>query len=554
MPDTKEVLTVKEALKSEYLESAGAVVAAGKGGLDKTVKWAHILEITQCKDYVNGHELILTTGAGWKSKNDPLVFVRQLIAKNVTALCIQLGEKFNDFKSADDIPTEILEEAGSNDFPLILIPENYECRYVDLMHSLHTMIINKDYKVYLEQEKFLNNLQQILTNPHDTTDILHYIHSSLDVSTAYIPVKGKAQFIPKINKTKQRQIKEYLHNTEEKSLISMQKGNLIIAFTQVKACNQNLGYLVIFSEKHILSSFTFLVLEKCSIALAQDFLGTLYVEEKERQNKAQWVSKWAAGLLSTQEIEQNIQAVEPFLNPSGVIACLISHNCPYKNQKSMVESTLKLTGVARSIFDKHGFTLFWHEDYQSFAYILIDSQKKNSWEYRMNKALEEIYDLFSPGSPYNLNQNRLFYIGKRYDNLNQLKESLETAKEVLYFNEKASHVNTYFYDYLHIYKIIIMLEKSGMLENFIKEYLGPIVNKITQESNQDLVSTLAALRDCQYNKKEAAEKLYITRQSIYQRINILEELLGSDFMTSPEKRSCLEISLYGLEYLNSSAK
>ncbi len=554
MPDTKEVLTVKEALKSEYLESAGAVVAAGKGGLGKTVKWAHILEITQCKDYVNGHELILTTGAGWKNKNDPLIFIRQLIAKNVTALCIQLGEKFNDFNSVDVIPSEILDEAESNDFPLILIPENYECRYVDLMHSLHTMIINKDYKVYLEQEKFLNSLQQILTNPHDTTDILHYIHNSLDVSTAYIPVKGKAQFIPKISKTKQRQIKEYLHNTEEKSLISMQKGNLIIAFTQVKACNQSLGYLVIFSEKHILSSFTFLVLEKCSIALAQDFLGNLYVEEKERQNKAQWVTKWASGMLSTQEIEQNIQAVEPFLNPSGVIACLISHNCPYKNQKGMVESTLKLTGVARSIFDKYGFALFWHEDYQSIAYILIDSQQNNSWKYRMNKALEEIYELFSQGGPHNLSQNRLFYIGKRYDSLNQLKQSLETAKEVLYVNEKSSNLNIYFYDYLHIYKIIIMLEKSGMLESFIKDYLGPVINENSQNPDHTLLDTLAALRDCQYNKKEAAEKLFVTRQSIYQRIAALENLLGSDFMISPEKRSCLEISLYGLEYLNSSAK
>lgn len=552
MLEAKEAFTVEEALNSPYLESA--VIIAGKEGLTKTIKWAHILEITQCKDYVNGQELILTTGAGWKNKKDPLYFIKQLIEKNVTALCIQLGEKFNDFNSIEDISSEIVEEANANNFPLILIPENYDCRYVDLMHSLHTMIINKDYKVYLEQEKFLNNLQQILTNPHDTTDILHFISSSLNVNTAYIPIKGKAQFIPSISKAKQKQIKEYLHNTEEKSVISMQRGNLIIAFTHVKACNQHLGYLVIFSEKHILSSLTFLVLEKCSIALAQDFLGTLYIEEKERHNKVQWVSKWAAGMLSAQEIEQNIQAAEPFLSPSGVIACLISHNCPYKNQKTMKESTLKLTGVARSIFDKYGFALFWHEDYQSTAYILVDSQQKKSWKYRMNKALEEIYELFSHGSPYNLNQNRLFYIGKRYDNLNQLKQSLETAKEVLYINEKSNIVSIYFYDYLHIYKIIIMLEKNGILESFIKDYLGPIVNEANQKTDQVLLSTLAALRDCQYNKKEAAEKLFITRQSIYQRITTLENLLGSDFMTSPEKRSCLEISLYGLEYLNSSVK
>ncbi|MGM0652430.1 MAG: PucR family transcriptional regulator [Bacillota bacterium] len=551
MLDTRDVLTVQEALKSPYLESA--IIVAGKNGLDKTVKWAHILEITQCKDYVNGQELILTTGAGWKNKDDPAYFIKQLIENDVTALCIQLGEKFNDFKSIRDIPSEIIEEADAHDFPLITIPENYDCRYVDLMHSLHTMIINKDYNVYLEQEKFLANLQQVLTNPHDTTDILHYIYSSLDVNAAYIPVEGEAQFIPNISKTQQKRIKEYLYNTEEKSVISMQKGNLIIAFTHVNACSQNLGFLVVFSEKHVLSSFTFLVLDKCSIALAQDSLGNLYIEEKEKYNKAKWVSKWSAGMLSAQEIKQNIQAAEPYLSPSGVIACLVSHNSPYKKQINIKESMLKLTGMARKIFDKYGYTLFLHEDYQTVVYILVDSRDNNSWKHRLNKALKEIYELFSYGNLYNHHNNLRFYAGKKYDDLTQLKQSLETAKEVLYVNKKSNCADIYFHDNLHIYKIIIMLEKNGLIENFIQDYLGPIISS-SPNLDQHLLKTLAALRDCQYNKKEAAEKLFITRQSIYQRINTLENLLGLDFMTSAEKRTCLEIALYGLEYLNSSIK
>ncbi|MBW6464028.1 MAG: helix-turn-helix domain-containing protein, partial [Firmicutes bacterium] len=44
--------------------------------------------------------------------------------------------------------------------------------------------------------------------------------------------------------------------------------------------------------------------------------------------------------------------------------------------------------------------------------------------------------------------------------------------------------------------------------------------------------------------------LFIARQSLYQRIKVLETFLGSDFISSPQKRACLDIALYGLDYIN----
>ena len=55
-------LSVNDILKFPHFEHA--TVVAGHNGLGKVVKWVHVLELTQSKEYVNGHELILTTGAG----------------------------------------------------------------------------------------------------------------------------------------------------------------------------------------------------------------------------------------------------------------------------------------------------------------------------------------------------------------------------------------------------------------------------------------------------------------------------------------------------------
>jgi len=153
MADSSIYLTVMDILKSPHFKHSKVI--AGNGGLTRIVKWAHILDITQSKEYVNGYDFILTTGAGWKSRKDAINYLIQLIEKNVSALCIQLGLEFNEFRVPEDIPAEMLRAADSHNFPLIIFPEDHKVRYIDLMHYLHTLIINQDYKVFLESEKFL---------------------------------------------------------------------------------------------------------------------------------------------------------------------------------------------------------------------------------------------------------------------------------------------------------------------------------------------------------------------------------------------------------------
>ena len=40
---------------------------------------------------------------------------------------------------------------------------------------------------------------------------------------------------------------------------------------------------------------------------------------------------------------------------------------------------------------------------------------------------------------------------------------------------------------------------------------------------------------CNGSKKETAEQLYVVRQTLYHRLEKLEELLGTDFMASPKR-------------------
>jgi PucR family transcriptional regulator, purine catabolism regulatory protein len=541
-----ENLTVCDILKSPLFKQS--IVAAGSKGMDKVVEWAHILEVTQCKDYINGREIVLTTGAGWINEEDPHIFVKQLIEKNVSALCIQLGSKFNKFSTIEDIPREIIRDADKHEFPIIVFPDHAECRYVDLMRGLHSMIINKNYKIFQEQEAFLQKLHPILVKPHTLEDILRLINDHLKVNVAYLPFKGKALFIPPVTKSEQDLFKSYIDNVGQDSIITLQKDGISIAYKQVNACGQTLAHLMIFSEEYKLSSFDFMVLEKCSIVLAQDLLRDLLTNEKERKSREKWVLKWLEGRLKTHEVEQMLQSAEPFIQPAGVVACLV--NCATADQQMqvMAETLLNITAIARTIFCQQGFSLMWHQSSQSMIYILIDTKDAKCWKPRLIEALHQVTELFLSINPDDSERRIAFSIGKLYTNLKHLNASLDNAKEALYVRKKFGWNEISFYDDLHVYRMIMLLENSASTESFVADYLGPIISDNKPDKN--LLKTLIALRDCQYNKKDTAEKLFIARQSLYQRIKTLEGLLGEDFMSSPEKRICTEIALYALGYIS----
>ena len=545
--EASEYLTVNEALETPYFRPAKLI--AGHSGLDKKVSWAHILELTECRGYVNGDELILTTGAGWKNEKDSLVFIRNLIAKNVAALCIQLGSKFNSFRTVSDIPQEMLDEANQSEMPLIVFPEEHDCRYVDLVRNLHSMILNKSYKTLMEKDNFMQELYQLLLRPHSIKDILLFVHEYINADVAFIPLHGKATFIPPNDRERLKEFIVNLKTGSPDSTETLRQGNLDMAYRKVHACNRELGCLALFSSERSLGSFDYLVLEKCSTTIAQEYLGKLFAEEKERQKKEQWVTRWLSGRLDYRQVEQHLLEAEFLEKPNGCVACLVDKKTPLNLDPVDNDSLLTITGMARSIFSRQGFKLFWQKENQSAVYLLINVQDSQTWKGRLKEALTEISNLKLSGYNDNSEAAISFYVGRLVDDAARVKNSLETAREAQVVGKTLGFLQQFFFDELHVYRIIQMLDRQSELENFINDYLHPIADE-KGNLNKKFLNTLIALRDCQYNKKDAAEKLFLARQSLYQRISNLEELFGNDFLATPEKRICLEIALYGADYLN----
>lgn len=111
-------------------------LVAGRGGIDNTVRWVHMVEDSEVPDFLHGNELVFTTGIGktgfdWLEK-----FVRSLKEHKAVGLVVNLGPHI------DAIPSRVIVYCEENDFPLLTLP--WQVRIIDITYRFCRKIIENE--------------------------------------------------------------------------------------------------------------------------------------------------------------------------------------------------------------------------------------------------------------------------------------------------------------------------------------------------------------------------------------------------------------------------
>jgi purine catabolism regulator len=127
------VLTVREIAAVPALELG---VAAGAGGLDNQVSWVHVSELADPTPWLEGGELLLTTGLGLgATAARQRAYVRRLAGHGLAGLGIGLG------LGLDEIPAAVVDEADGLGFPTLAVP--YETPFIALTKAAFTHLANE---------------------------------------------------------------------------------------------------------------------------------------------------------------------------------------------------------------------------------------------------------------------------------------------------------------------------------------------------------------------------------------------------------------------------
>ncbi|MBP0461120.1 PucR family transcriptional regulator [Streptomyces montanisoli] len=131
-------ITVRRALELPGLRGGLPEVVAGDGNLGRTVRWVHAGEVPNIASLLKGGELLLTTGLNLGTRPaEQRAFVRRLVERSIAALVVELGPRF------EQLPPALVETARAAGLPLVQL--HREVAFVSVTEEVHTEIVNGHY-------------------------------------------------------------------------------------------------------------------------------------------------------------------------------------------------------------------------------------------------------------------------------------------------------------------------------------------------------------------------------------------------------------------------
>ncbi|MFF2290366.1 PucR family transcriptional regulator [Peribacillus butanolivorans] len=527
-------ITIEEILTRRHFNQTDII--AGSSGIKRQVKWVHCMEVTQISHLLNGNELILTTGLGWKDCDSTfLSYLNQLIQCNAAGLCIEIGTR------TMAIPQCAIDLADEHQFPIILFHQ--EVPFVEITQDIHSLIINKQYQMISNLENYSQQLNKNLLEIDHYESILKFLHNYLNVQVILIFNENDIASIPKIKKKITYQM--LVEVNEEKRTL-----NKTVLRQPIQVLGENYAELLICSSDRELTDFDSLILDRTATALAQHLLRELYIEEKKMSEESKWLTNWIEGEYSDEAIRERLSYIDPKMQLDGGIVCICKQYPRYNKSSAKLDGTyFKI--MFRAVFEQYGFQIFSMEIHQHLVFILGDNRSSEDWKGRVTSALDRIMKMDVSG------RNRMSLLtigfGKHVQKLSEIYKSYETARETLLLQDTLPEENrSFFYQDLHMYRMISLINKHGNLEETVHDYLGPVI-EYDKQNNGELMPTLKTYLACNGSKQETSKQLFIVRQTLYHRLEKLEKLLGSNFMRS-DQRLGIEFMIFALDYLQNSSR
>ena len=188
------ILTIEDVLAHEVFNDAEVI--AGKLGLYRSVSWLHIFEMTDIESFVNGNEMILSTGVHFvQNINSFLVYLQKLIDLQVSCLCLELGQ------SVKSVPLEVIELANKHDFPIVIFKKTV--RFIDITQAIHALIINDHCEMLEKLNKTSRAFFRSTLESKGIRNILELLQTSTEAQVIYLPMQKTPIFFPVIPFEKQ---------------------------------------------------------------------------------------------------------------------------------------------------------------------------------------------------------------------------------------------------------------------------------------------------------------------------------------------------------------
>jgi PucR family transcriptional regulator, purine catabolism regulatory protein len=153
--------------------------------LDRAISWVHISELTDPTLYLDGGELLLTTGLGMDARTDVAAFVGRLADHGLSGLGFGTG------LSHDTVPPALLDAARERHLPLLEIPERTP--FIAITKAASAALAADAYAQVVRTDEAQRALTAAALGSQGTARVLRRLAQRLDAWVLLLDAAGEVE-------------------------------------------------------------------------------------------------------------------------------------------------------------------------------------------------------------------------------------------------------------------------------------------------------------------------------------------------------------------------
>src|SRR5579864_1812306 len=533
MPSTIGPLSVAGALALPVLRRALPEVVAGHEGLERTVRWVHVVDLPTPDDLLRGGELVLSTGAGvGDDARAQRSFVASLADQEAAGLLIELGYSYSDA-----LPPAMIEEAGRHQLPLIAT--HRATRFVDITEAIHSALVDRRLAVFRRAHEAGERLTQLVLERHDLSELLGELARSLQNPVTLENIAGQlVGYAP--------------YESGERELLEAHAG---YRRSRIPYALEGRGWLgaEVHSGGHLWGQVTALeldsplhpedrsVLERGAQAIALQLMDSHQGEHLRDRARGTFLVDLMHGRLGESDAARRARALEFPPGRGSLLAGALGWRSERWNQIAATPDAAwgAVIGHLRAAAGQRRVLLGLDGGMVLMICRIPDGEPTR-------EQLDALAgELRGPLRHRGLNEEdvAIAFAGSDSGWLGAGRRLERAANAVL--SARATEPSLW-RDAGHgsVLDLLYALRRSPELLAFARDQLGPLFDASDARS-QELLRTLEAYLGASGRKSEAARALHLTRQSLYLRLERLERLLGVD-LEDPDILLALHLAVRAL--------
>lgn len=516
------MLTVADVLDFSVVRRGLPEVVSGDAHLDREVRWAHVLDVADASGLLKGGEFVLNNGFGiGLEAGTQRTFVRELHEQRAAALAVELGILYRRA-----LPGPMADEAERLGLPLIAL--HRKTRFVEVTEAVQQRLMSEDFDQLRQADALSRRLTDLILAGADVPDLLGELARTLGNP---VVLEDASQHV--VAWAAHQSAEELVLRAWEDMLQAERREREQVrgaVEAPIRLVHGRWGRLLALELDGPLGALAPGIVQRGAEAISLRLVSRHQEDELAAQSRGAWLAELALGRIGEQEAARLAAALGFERRSPQVVTAALAWRAranagrgfaTWASLASELSTTLSRAGMEALIGP--------HED---VLLLLIDPAADADLD---GLAEGVAHMVMRSGTPHRLDQDQVaLAIGPFAESWTDAGHGL--ARAARHAAVAAREEPRLWHDArkLTLNDVVHEMSSSPTLRAFIADRLGPLLEATPERRRRELLHTLETYLRHAGRKTPAAHDLHLERQSLYHRLDRLQQLLGVDWHDGDE--------------------